>query len=188
MGEEGSQAVVPLREILSVLDVASQIQREADSLGLGRRGGLSKQGERSPLDRFDEVVTSHPLRSASRKLFADGHYAHAVQAAFLRLNNEVKLKSGLSAADGDGLMRTAFSAINPILRMNPLKTLSERNEQRGYMDIAAGAMTGIRNPRAHEHDLEDSPDTALEMLTLANHLMRKLDGATKSRRRATGAK
>ena len=47
------------------------------------------------------------------------------------------------------------------------------------MDIFAGSMTGIRNPRAHEHDLVDEPEVALELLALANHLMRKLDAATK---------
>ena len=42
------------------------------------------------------------------------------------------------------------------------------------MDIFAGVMAGIRNPRAHEHELEDEPEVALELIILANHLMRKL--------------
>ena len=48
------------------------------------------------------------------------------------------------------------------------------------MKIFAGSMTGIRNPRAHQHDLMDDPEVALELLGLANHLMRKLDAATKN--------
>ena len=31
-------------------------------------------------------------------------------------------------------------------------------------------MTGIRNPSAHESQLVDTPESALEMIVLANHL------------------
>ena len=120
------------------------------------------------------------LALASRKLFKDGHYARAVEEAFKCLNNLVKEKSKLPDAHGAGLMRTAFSPQNPILKLNDLLSKSQQDEQQGYMDIFAGAMTGIRNPRAHEHELVDEPEVALELLTLANHLMRKLEGATVS--------
>ena len=68
----------------------------------------------------------------------------------------------------------------PRLCLNDLKTRSEKDEQRGYMDLYAGAMTGIRNPRAHEYQLVDQPETAVELLALANHLMRKLETAKRS--------
>ena len=135
--------------------------------------------ERTPLDRFDEVITSESIRSVSRGLFSDGHYARAVEEAFKCLNNEVKAVCSLNA-DGAGLMRTAFSAKSPRLKLNNLESESEKDEQQGYMDIYAGAMTGIRNPRAHEHELQDEPEVALELLTLANHLMCKLESATRT--------
>ena len=48
------------------------------------------------------------------------------------------------------------------------------------MPSRPAAMTGIRNPRAHESQLADTPESALEMIVLANHLMRKLDGAERA--------
>jgi len=96
-----------------------------------------------------------------------------------RLNKAVKDKSG-TALDGADLMRTVFSANSPVLKLNAFQSQSDKNEQLGYMKIFAGSMTGIRNPRAHQHDLMDDPEVALELLGLANHLMRKLDAATKN--------
>jgi len=41
----------------------------------------------------------------------------------------------------------------PLLSINGLKTSSERSEQLGYQMMLAGAMVGIRNPRAHDPEL-----------------------------------
>ena len=159
------------------LEVANLVQREADSAGIGlpRSNERGDGRERSLLDRFDQTVTIPALRSASRLLFKDGHYARAVEEAFKCLDNLVKEKSELPDAHGAGLMRTAFSPQNPILKISDLVSKSQKDEQQGYMYIFAGAMTGIRNPRAHEHELVDDPEVALEMLVMANHLVRKLE-------------
>ena len=77
-------------------------------------------------------------------------------------------------------MRATFSSRSPVLRITALGSQSERDEHDGYRDIFAGSMIGIRNPRAHEHELADLPEVALEMLVLAGHLMRKLNGAVKT--------
>ena len=158
--------------------VAGDLLRSINEAGYELRR-FERAGETLPrVDLFDELVTSEPLREASGSLFRDGHYARAVEEAFKCLNNAVREKSGLTSQDGAALMRSAFSANNPVLHLNGFQTQSERDEQLGYMDIYAGAMTGIRNPRAHDHQLVDSPEAALEMIVLANHLMRKLDAAT----------
>ena len=136
-------------------------------------------------ERFEELVTHHQLQQVSGPLFRDRHYARAVEEAFKLLNNAVKDKSEIANQDGAGLMRSAFSVHSPVLRLNAFVSASDRDEQQGYMDIFAGSMTGIRNPRAHDHQLADDPDVALELLILANHLMRKLDAATKREPEAT---
>ena len=164
------------------LEIAKAIQTEVDGAGLGKSPSQLDDGDfpvRSLVSQFDEIVTSEDLANASRQLFIDGHYTNAVEDAYKCLNNAVKEKSGLSA-DGDGLMTQAFSANSPVLHLNSLQSQSEQNEQRGYMQIFAGVMAGIRNPRAHEHEIVDDPEVALEMLVIANHLMRKLEGSTLS--------
>ena len=76
--------------------------------------------------------------------------------------------------DGASLMTTAFSVQNPIIRLTELVTETDRNIQQGYMQIMAGSMTGIRNPKAHGNLNPDST-TALHLICLASLLMRKVD-------------
>lgn len=162
------------------LKIAKKIQGEADASGLGRPATKPRQTDYpTPIQSFDAAISDEALRFASRQLFVDGHYARAVEEAFKCLNNEVKAISGIDSKDGANLMREAFSANGPTLMLNEMQSQSDKDEQRGYMELYAGSMMGIRNPRAHEYELQDSPDEALEMLILANHLMRKLRSATK---------
>ena len=80
-------------------------------------------------------------------------------------------------------MRRAFSLNKPILALNSGTTQSEKDEQLGqpgYMELFAGVMTGVRNPRAHEHEWVDTKDTALCLLAFVNHLVEKARSATKS--------
>ena len=165
------------------LSVAKNIQKAADAAEF-RRPQIEisevRAGEVPLLVLFDQLVNEPALVSSSRKLFADGHYTKAVEEAFKRLKNEVKTLSGLMDAEGVGLMQSALSPKKPLLKLNKLKSTSEKDEQRGYMDLFSGAMTAIRNPRAHEHDIEDEPRVALELLIFANHLMGKLENVDSS--------
>ena len=130
------------------------------------------------VDLFDVLITDPGLISFCKKLFVDGHYSMAVFRAFTYVANTVKQKSGIADKDGSSLMKTVLSLNSPVLRLNPMQSQSERDQQLGYMEMFAGSMTGVRNPRAHEHDLVDSPAEAFEMLVMANHWMRVLNNAT----------
>ena len=155
-------------------------QREVNRMRLGScKPSLDSRDSGALLKLFDEIITSPSIRDVGRLLFRDGHYARSVEEAFKCLNNAVKNRSGLLSIDGADLMRTAFSAKDPVLGLNDLSSTSQRDEQRGYMDIFAGSMTGIRNPRAHDHQLNDNPKTALHLLVIANHLMERLQVAEK---------
>jgi len=167
----------------TISEIASRLQRTIDKLGMGRPSakGITTKPE-DFVELYDILVKSKAVRDATRKLFLDGHYARAVEEAYKCLDNVVRDKSGLSIS-GKDLMDKAFSEKNPILKLNALKTTSQKDEQIGYMIIFGGCIVGIRNPRAHEHRKEDSPEVALEMLVWANHLMRAIDKAKRTRRR-----
>ena len=137
--------------------------------------------EASPEDRQEphpfEVRNIHPdLPAKSRKLFDDGYYAEATFETFKFIEQEVKRLGNLQGT-GFALMMQAFNEDRPLLQLNDLRTESEVDEQKGYRHMFAGAQSGVRNPRGHETDFEDSPDVCLDHLSLASVLLRRLDAA-----------
>lgn len=119
----------------------------------------------------------HPeiARSAS-KLYTDGHYANAVEAAVKRLNALVRMRSDLEI-DGTSLMEKAFSPNNPVLKFNTLADQSDKDEQRGFMMMFSGAVAGLRNPRAHGF-IKDDPERALEFIAFVSLLAKLLERAS----------
>jgi len=115
---------------------------------------------------------------AAKPRFDAGHYADAVEAAFKELNEVVKemvIKKTGQELDGAPLMQKAFSPNLPcIVVLDDLSTESGRNIQQGYMQIFAGAMTGIRNPKAHAN-VTITKERAIHFLFLASLLFQKLD-------------
>ncbi len=118
------------------------------------------------------------IRVAKDK-FEDGYYADAVESAFKEINKRVKEivkdKTG-DEIDGAGLMTTAFSLNKPIITLDDLSSQSGQDIQKGYMQIFAGAMTGIRNPKAYDN-ITISRERAIHFIFLASLLMHKLDEA-----------
>jgi uncharacterized protein (TIGR02391 family) len=119
----------------------------------------------------------HPeIARAAGKLYMDGHYSNAVEAAVKRLNGLVRMRSDLEI-DGTSLMEKAFSPSNPVLKFNSLADQSDRDEQKGFMMMFSGAVSGLRNPRAHGF-IKDDPERALEFIAFASLLAKLLEGAT----------
>lgn len=115
----------------------------------------------------------------SEKKFADGHYSDSVLTAFLAVNMRVKAhyknKKGREL-DGAALMTQAFSLNDPVIKLDDMGTETGKSVQQGYMQIFAGSMTGIRNPKAHEIISIDAI-RAVHFLFLASLEMHKLDEA-----------
>jgi uncharacterized protein (TIGR02391 family) len=80
-------------------------------------------------------------------------------------------------------MKTAFSVNNPVIEIDYINTETGRNIQQGYMEIFAGSMTGIRNPKAHAVITIDR-ERAIHFLFLASLLMDTLDIAVNKYRYA----
>jgi uncharacterized protein (TIGR02391 family) len=129
--------------------------------------------------RAYEGLTLHPeIARAANDLYRDGHYAHAVEDSVKALNGFVRLRSGLDGIDGVPLMQKAFSLNNPVLKFNNLSDQSDRDEQLGFMNMFSGAVSGLRNPRAHGF-IRDDPERALEFIAFVSLLAKLLEGARK---------
>lgn len=121
------------------------------------------------------------IYQVSEERFHGGFYADAVESALKEVNSRVKKlyrKYRNEEKDGQDLMRKAFTPSNPFLIFEGIDTESGRNVQEGYMQIFAGAMQGIRNPKAHEN-LSISREDAIKRLVLASLLMDKIDEAVR---------
>ena len=126
----------------------------------------------------------HPkIIAVARDAFESNLFALSVEAAFKELNVQVKARikrefPELSMEkDGVSLMQTVFSPTNPMLKVEPeIESTSGRDTQMGYMNMFAGAISAIRNPKAHEN-MTISKDDALRKLYFASMLMYKLENA-----------
>lgn len=152
------------RMLSTLVDLLKE-ELEADTEESGSRAMRAYAG----LDLHPEIA-----RAASG-LYADGHFANAVEAAVKALNGLVRLRGGVEL-DGTALMEKTFSPSNPVLKFNAMEDQSDRDEQKGFMYMFSGAVSGLRNPRAHGF-IEDDPERALEFIAFVSLLAKLLDSA-----------
>lgn len=148
---------------------------------VGRVRAEAEDGESlaQPTDPIESVwPLLHPrVQVVAQQRFRAGHYADAVEATLKELASVIRnlvLQHGGSELDGTSLMQTALSPKNPIIVLADLSTQSGRAMQRGYMDLFAGAMSAIRNPKAHGN-VTITPERALHLLFLVSTLWYTLD-------------
>lgn len=119
----------------------------------------------------------HPeITKIARPRFDATHYADSVEAALKEVNEVVKRivqKATGQELDGSALMQRALSLDKPIITLADLSTENGRNIQKGYIQIFSGAITGIRNPKAHKNITIDK-NRAIHLLFLASLLMFKV--------------
>lgn len=126
------------------------------------------------LHPFDRRNLHPKLPTKVRKLFDDGHYAEATFEAFKFVDKVVQKHSKVKES-GVKLMMQVFDDQRPVLKLNALSSPSEVDEQKGFRFLFSGAVMAIRNPRGHEVNLTDDPDTCLDHLAFASLLLRRLE-------------
>ena len=125
---------------------------------------------------FDERNLHHLMPDVVRQLFDDGHYSQATFEMYKFVDNQVQMFAN-SSETGYKLMMQAFAKDNPQIKLTPLKTTSDKDEQTGFQFLFAGAVLAVRNPRGHKVDVADDVDTCLDHLSLASMLLRRLEAA-----------
>ncbi len=125
---------------------------------------------------FEQYAIHDSLPEKVKNLFDDGHYSESAFEAFKFVVHTVRELSG-DSRDGKSLMLNALGTKNTLINLNNLSSQSEIDEQEGYSFIFAGSVIAIRNPRAHEHSVNDNPDKCLDHLILASILLRRLEEA-----------
>jgi len=131
-----------------------------------------KEEERS-VHPFDERNVHPSIAKVSIKLFDNAHYSQATFEAFKFLDTHIKKLSGINES-GFKLMMAAFAEGNPKIVLNEMLTSTDHDEQSGFRFILAGAMSAIRNPRAHEV-VTDPVHLCLDHLSLASVLLRRIE-------------
>jgi uncharacterized protein (TIGR02391 family) len=170
LGTENFHARLPyvqlaVASVLSKLKSAVEILEEKVGGGDPTLNGI--------LQAYQGLELHAEISRAASQLYADGHYSNAVEAAVKALNGLVRLRSSLDI-DGTALMERAFSPNGPVLKFNALANQSDKDEQKGFMQMFAGAVSGLRNPRAHGF-LKDDPERALEFIAFVSLLAKLLD-------------
>jgi uncharacterized protein (TIGR02391 family) len=128
----------------------------------------------------------HPdvLRFCRAELLVD-NYFHAVFEATKSVADKIREKSG-HTTDGAQLVDQAFGFKDgsyPILAFNTLRTETERSEHRGLMNLLKGLFGTFRNTTAHAPKIRwvIKEQDALDILTLASLLHRRLDNAVRTK-------
>lgn len=125
----------------------------------------------------------HPLiQKSSKKLYEDGHYANAAEDAFIEINDRTKnlysiIKPKDPVPDGEAAMTTVFSSNNPLVEFCDRSTTTGQNKQKGFMQMLAGAMSALRNPKAHSNTEVLTAEESYRRLATASMLMYAIDEA-----------
>jgi len=123
---------------------------------------------------FWELIHKDVAVEAQPRFRAD-QFADAVESALKVVAQKVRARTNLGL-DGSELMHRAFAPKNPYLTFDDPIPSTRDSMQLGYMEIFAGAMTGIRNPKAHGLVRIDR-DRCIHFLFLASLLAFKVDEA-----------
>ena len=125
----------------------------------------------------------HPqIQKSSKQLYLDGHYTNAAEDAFIELNDRAKsiyarMKPGNPAIpDGVDVMNQLFG-VDALIKLADTRTKTGKSVQEGFRSLFAGAISALRNEKAHTNTVKISAAESMRRLMFASMLMYKLDEA-----------
>jgi uncharacterized protein (TIGR02391 family) len=175
---DATRALINERLLLSGYQV-----REDGKVGQTRRAATLGEAQQRADDLRAELSrrSVHPdVLHFCRAELLQQNYFHAVLEASKSVADKLRTLSGV-AGDGTRLVESACSlGSGPRIAFNSLASEWERSEQTGIATLMKGLFSTFRNPAAHAPRVQwaTSRTDALDMLTLASMLHRRLDDAT----------
>ena len=113
------------------------------------------------------------LWEAIQKNYESENYTGSILDAIFKLTDTIRNKTGLEG-DGTSLIGQAFGGDDPRIKLNKLQTDSEKDIQKGVLEILRGIYTGIRNPRSHDAMIDDKL-SADAIIIFVNYLLKLID-------------
>ena len=128
----------------------------------------------------------HDVLDFCRAELLQENYFHAVLEATKSVATKIRNISGLKS-DGAELVDQAFGSGKvgmPFIAFNSQQTETEKSEHSGMMNLMKGMFGAFRNTTAHAPKVywAISEQDALDLLTIASLLHRRLDGAIRTPR------
>jgi len=127
------------------------------------------------------------IQNNIKKLFQNDHYHEVIKNLGSFVENQIKIiyhsKTGKEDT-GITLIGKSFSfdvekngdvIRRPIIALNLLKTVSDRDEQTGYLNLFLGFISAIRNVYTHTQNMNISREAAIEKILFVNMLIQKLN-------------
>lgn len=151
---------------LEMVEAATTLS-QAESRARAMRAGLERRN-----------VHPEVLRFCSAEWLADDYF-HAVQEAVKSVMDKLRRLTGLTT-DGSELVGATLGGETPRLAINPRRTKSEKDEQKGFVNLLTGVYGMFRNPTSHEARIHwpMSQQDAEDIMSMVSLLQRRLDGAT----------
>ena len=145
---------------------ASRTVDEAENRARALRAGLKRRG-----------VHPDVLEFCGAEWLVDDHF-HAVQEAVKSVMAKLRAKTGLTW-DGADLVNSALGSDSPLLAINLRETKSQRDEQKGFLNLILGCYGMFRNPTSHEARIHwpINKEDAEDLMSLVSMIHRRLDSA-----------
>lgn len=104
------------------------------------------------------------------------NYFHAVFESVKSIAERIRIMTNVHA-DGHDLINVTFAPNKPLLQINRLGDINDKNEHNGFANIMKGLFSTIRNPTAHRPKVtfNITEDYALDVITMVSFVHKKLD-------------